>query len=110
MSLLVAQLMIILTLRLSCTTLPLKCIITSVRVFTGLQTFVMTLQGPVVALAAQGHLLAAVWHDASPSSTDDQCLHYAVYDIGQQQQVRCPVTPGVLRTPVVIMVVYLCSG
>ena len=57
--------------------------------FTGLQTFVMTLQGPVVALAAQGHLLAAVWHDASPSSTDNQCLHYAVYDIGQQQQVRC---------------------
>ena len=49
----------------------------------------MTLQGPVVALAAQGHLLAAVWHAASPSGTDDQCLHYTVFDVSQQQQVRC---------------------
>lgn len=59
------------------------------RLFTGLQTFVMTLQGPVVAIAAQGHLLAAVWHAASSSRTDDQCLHYAVFDVSQQQQVRC---------------------
>lgn len=53
----------------------------------GLQTFVMTLQGQPVALASQGHLLAAVWHAASPSGTDDQCLHYAVFDVSQQQQV-----------------------
>ena len=56
----------------------------------------MTLQGPVVALAAQGHLLAAVWHSASPSNTDDQCLHYAVFDVSQQQQVSACFTTGVL--------------
>lgn len=94
MLLLVAQLRIILTLPLSYN-MPFLCNATSSvyqhqwKMFTGLQTFVMTLQGPVVALAAQGHLLATVWHHASPSSTDDQCLHYAVYDVGQQQQVRC---------------------
>lgn len=54
----------------------------------GLQTFVMTLQGSVVALASQGHLLAAVWHAALPAGTDDQCLQYAVFDISQQQQVK----------------------
>ncbi|KAL3149950.1 hypothetical protein ABBQ38_013311 [Trebouxia sp. C0009 RCD-2024] len=69
------------------------------RVFSpaGLQTFVMTLQGMPVALASQGHLLAAVWHAASPSATDDQCLQYAVFDVSQQQQVHhgpLPLTPG----------------
>ena len=55
----------------------------------GLQTFVMTLHGAAVALAAQEHLLAVVWHAASPSGTGDQCLQYAMFDISQQQQVRC---------------------
>ncbi len=52
----------------------------------------MTLNGPAVALAAQGHLLAAVWHGSLPASTDDQSLQYAVFDISQQQQARfhCP--------------------
>jgi len=48
----------------------------------------MTLNGPAVALAAQGHLLAAVWHGSLPASTDDQSLQYAIYDISQQQQAR----------------------
>ena len=48
----------------------------------------MTLHGPAVALAAQGHLLAAVWHGSLPASADDQSLQYAVYDISQQQQAR----------------------
>ncbi len=56
-------------------------------VFVGLQTCVMTLEGPAVALAAQGHMLAVVWHAALPASSDDQCLKYAVHDVSQQQQV-----------------------
>ena len=56
---------------------------------TGIQTFVMTLEGAAVALAAQGHLLALVWHAGMPANPDDQCLRYAVYDVSQQQQVRC---------------------
>ena len=55
----------------------------------GIQTFVMTLEGAAVALAAQGHLLALVWHAGMPADPGDQCLHYTVYDISQQQQVRC---------------------
>ena len=54
----------------------------------GLQSFVMTLQGTVVALAAQGHLLAMVWHAGLPASSEDQCLQYAVHDVSQQQQVQ----------------------
>ena len=48
----------------------------------------MTLQGPVVALAAQGHLLAMVWHASLPASSEDQSLQYAVLDVSQQQQVQ----------------------
>ena len=52
----------------------------------GLQTCVMMLRGSPVALAAQGHLLAVVWHAALPASPEDQCLNYTVYDVSQQQQ------------------------
>ena len=47
----------------------------------------MTMQGPAVALAAQGHFLAVVWHSGLPVSSDDQCLQYAVFDVSQQTQV-----------------------
>ena len=48
----------------------------------------MALEGSAVALAAQGHLLALVWHAGVSASPEDQCLQYAVYDVSQQQQVR----------------------
>ena len=69
----------------------------------GLQSFVMTLNGPAVALAAQGHLLAAVWHGSLPASTDDQSLQYAVYDISQQKQAR-------LRCPFCLVTICLVSS
>ena len=47
----------------------------------------MALDGSAVALAAQGHLLALVWHAGVSASPEDQCLQYAVYDVSQQQQV-----------------------
>ena len=63
------------------------CCFTLIGGFVGLQTFVMTMQGPAVALAAQGHFLAVVWHSGLPVSSDDQCLQYAVFDVSQQTQV-----------------------
>ena len=65
--------------------------------YAGLQTFISSLAGLAVALAAQGHLLALVWHAAIPGSNGDQLLQYAVYDVSEQQQVAAS-DPG--STPV----------
>ena len=44
----------------------------------GLQRSVICLGGGPVALAGQGHLLAAVWHAAAPAPSGEQQLAYAV--------------------------------
>ena len=43
--------------------------------------------GPVVALAAQGPLLAMVWHRAPPLHTGEQCLDILVRQQPQSSQL-----------------------
>lgn len=57
----------------------------------------ISLAGPPVALAAHGHLLAAVWHAAAPTPSGDQQLAYAIYDVAEQREVAAgalPLSPG----------------
>eukprot|EP00898_Chlorokybus_atmophyticus_P008326 jgi/Chlat1/8495/Chrsp80S07934 len=56
------------------------------RVFSesGVQRFILSLPGPVVALAGHDHLLAAVWHASPPSYDGDQMLEFAVYSVGTE--------------------------
>ena len=55
-----------------------------------LQLHVLTLPGAPVALAAHGHLLAAVWHAGPPTATGDQCLLYVLHDVaGAQSWLAC---------------------
>ncbi|KAK9809234.1 hypothetical protein WJX72_011841 [[Myrmecia] bisecta] len=65
------------------------------RIFSpaGLQTGLVSLAGAPVALAAQGHWLAVVWHAASPSPQAEQRLQYAVHDVSEQQQVHAGMLP-----------------
>lgn len=53
----------------------------------GIQTHVMSIPGPVVALAAHEHLLAVVWHAGPPFASGSQCLHFSLLDAADQSQV-----------------------
>ena len=75
----------------------------------GLQTFISSLAGPAVALAAQGHLLAVVWHAAPPGSNADQLLQYAVHDVTEQQQVAGPVPGFISAHHVVSQGLLVCA-
>jgi chromosome transmission fidelity protein 4 len=60
------------------------------RLFTpsGLQSFLLTLPGAPVALAAAGGALAAVWHAGPPHAEGEaQNLAFAVYDVPSQSRV-----------------------
>ena len=46
----------------------------------------MALEGAIVAMAAQGHLLALVWHSGSPQGKL-QTLTAAIWDVAEQTQV-----------------------
>jgi chromosome transmission fidelity protein 4 len=72
-----------------------------VRVMTpmGVQTAVFSLEGAPVALAAQGSMLAVVWHASHPVGPPpgEQRLSYAVYDTDTGAQAASgalPLTPG----------------
>ena len=49
-----------------------------------------------------------VWHAACPGSNDDQLLHYAVYDVSEQQQVGIPM-PIVVTKCMCPIVVSPCA-
>ena len=59
----------------------------SVCVCAGVQSAVVTLLGAPVALVAQGHQLALVWHAADPDSAGCQHLQFSVYNLVEQQKV-----------------------
>ena len=42
-----------------------------------------------------------VWHAACPGNNDDQLLHYAVYDVSEQQQVGIPVVVTDCMYPII---------
>lgn len=52
----------------------------------GVQTGVVSLEGPIVALAAKGHQLALVWHSGNPLGKS-QTLSAAQWDVAEQAQV-----------------------
>ena len=58
------------------------------RVPAGIQTNVISWAGPVVAVAAQEHLLAVVWHAAAPFPNGSQCLHLSLLDAADHSQAR----------------------
>ena len=49
---------------------------------------VSSLPGRPVAVAAQGTLLAAVWHAGMPAAEGDQCLAYCVCDMATQASLH----------------------
>ncbi|KAK9832382.1 hypothetical protein WJX74_008412 [Apatococcus lobatus] len=53
----------------------------------GIQTNVMSMPGPVVAIAAHEHLLAVVWHAGMPFASGSQCLHFSLLDAADQTQL-----------------------
>lgn len=53
----------------------------------GLQIGLQTLHGPVVALAAQGNALAAVWHGGWDMAHENSSLKFAVLDVNYKTQV-----------------------
>ena len=55
--------------------------------YAGIQTNVMSMPGPVVAIAAHEHLLAIVWHAGPPFASCSQCLHFSLLDAADQSQV-----------------------
>ena len=67
----------------------------SVCVCAGVQNAVLTLSGAPVALVAQGHQLAIVWHAADPDSAGCQHLQFSVYNVVEQQKVTLSSFRGV---------------
>ena len=73
------------------------------RIFStgGLQTFIMSLPGPPVAMASHTDLLVVVWHDAVAAPSKDQRLSYMVLDIEGQEKVEggeLPLSSGSVMT------------
>ena len=54
----------------------------------GMQTFVMTLPGQAVSIAAYEENLAIVWHDGASASGADQRLSYMVVDVSSQEKLH----------------------
>ena len=71
------------------------CAQSSVCVSAGVQSAVITLLGAPVALVAQGHQLALVWHAADPDSAGFQHLQFSVYNVVEQQKVTLCSCQGV---------------
>ena len=73
------------------------------RIFSsgGLQTFVMTLEGPPVSISSDGDLLSVVWHGAAAASGSDQRLSYMVVDVAAQERLHhgpFPISAGAKLT------------
>ncbi|CAK9855766.1 unnamed protein product [Sphagnum jensenii] len=67
----------------------------------GLQTFVLSLSGPVVALAGHEHQLAVVIHASNPLASGDQILEFLALDMRKKRQTqagRLPLSPGATLT------------
>lgn len=67
----------------------------------GVEVGLLSLEGPVVTLAAGGSHLAVVWHRALPHDDGEQLLSYAIYDVPSRQRVsegRLPLSPGTCLT------------
>ena len=69
----------------------------------GVQSAVVTLSGASVALVAQGHQLALVWHAADPDSAGCQHLHFSVYNVVEQQKVTLSDCRGVQCLPTLLL-------
>lgn len=69
------------------------------RVFSegGLQTSVLSLEGPVVTMAGHQELLAVVTHAGSPFSCGQQVINFIVFNVSERTKVmegRLPLSPG----------------
>ncbi|EFJ13490.1 hypothetical protein SELMODRAFT_122132 [Selaginella moellendorffii] len=63
----------------------------------GVQSFILSLSGPVVSMNGYQHQLVVVTHSSNPLSTDDQAMEFVVLDLQRRSKVmdgRLPLSPG----------------